>query len=473
MKFTEAQLEQAIIKLLGNEGYPHVKGESISRDPNDVLIKEDLRFFLSKRYAKDNITSSEIDSIIQRLETLSVADLYEANKTVMKMVSDGLYLKRVDHTQKDLHIQLIDYNDLTAFKEPKPDDLETIGEGPMGLYNTKKGNICKIVNQLEIYGYEKRIPDAILYINGLPLVVFEFKSAIREKATIHDAYVQLTTRYRRDIPELFKYNAFCVISDGVNNRVGSFFADYEYFNAWRCTLCSPHPQPLSQREKGVNYHGNFKSAQLIKTAKELRQKQTPAEEIMWKLVRNRQLANLKFRRQHQIGPYIVDFFCDELKLIVELDGGVHSEQSQAKHDHKRDAYLKSLGLTVLRFENNVFLTEPESVLYQIVALQSSSTFGRGGGEGRHAEGIETLYTMIEGLFNQRTLRDVIRNFIYFPDTSRKEERLSVVIRSTMRPTSCMRASGETADLRERARAVHTSGLQAAVKATQCSFFHAS
>ena len=66
-----------------------------------------------------------------------------------------------------------------------------------------------------------RIPDLILYINGLPLVVFEFKTAIQENTTIHDAYVQLTTRYKRDIPELFKYNAFCVISDGVNTKAGS------------------------------------------------------------------------------------------------------------------------------------------------------------------------------------------------------------------------------------------------------------
>ena len=59
-------------------------------------------------------------------------------------------------------------------------------------------------------------------------MVFEFKSAIREEATIHDAFTQLTVRYQRDIPELFKYNAFCVISDGVNNKAGSFFALYEF-----------------------------------------------------------------------------------------------------------------------------------------------------------------------------------------------------------------------------------------------------
>ena len=60
------------------------------------------------------------------------------------------------------------------------------------------------------------------------MVVCEFNTAIQENTTIHDAYVKLTTRYRRDIPELFKYNAFCVISDGVNNKAGSFFAPYEF-----------------------------------------------------------------------------------------------------------------------------------------------------------------------------------------------------------------------------------------------------
>ncbi|MBL0711685.1 MAG: type I restriction endonuclease subunit R, partial [Colwellia sp.] len=106
--------------------------------------------------------------------------------------------------------------------------------------NNNDTNIYKIVNQLEIEGAslhgkgEKRIPDGILYINGLPVVVFEFKSAIREEeASIHDAYVQLTTRYRRDIPALFVYNSFCVISDGVNNKMGGLYAPYEFFYAWR------------------------------------------------------------------------------------------------------------------------------------------------------------------------------------------------------------------------------------------------
>ena len=223
MKFTEAQLEAAIIELLGAEGYPHVLGETIERQPQEVLIKEDLRAFLAQQYAADGITVAEIESVIHQLEAYSAADLYESNKAIMKLVADGLTLKREDRSQKDLYVQLIDYAALTTAGEPQAADSLT------------GGNRFKLVNQLEIQGSEKRIPDGILYINGLPLVVFEFKSAIREDATIHDAFRQLTVRYRRDIPELFKYNAFCVISDGVNNKAGSFFAPYEFFYAWRKT----------------------------------------------------------------------------------------------------------------------------------------------------------------------------------------------------------------------------------------------
>jgi type I restriction enzyme, R subunit len=234
VKFTEAKLELAIIELLKNEGYPHVSGETISREPGEVLIKEDLQQFLAGQYARDNITANEIDSIIRKLETFPASDLYESNKAIMKMVADGFLLKREDRSQKDLYIQLIDYKDLAAFRIPKAGEVATVVAESQATYGTGK-NIFKMVNQLEIFGYEKRIPDGILYINGLPLVVFEFKSAIREEATIHDAFVQLTVRYKRDIPELFKYNGFCVISDGVNNRAGSFFAPYEFFYGWRKT----------------------------------------------------------------------------------------------------------------------------------------------------------------------------------------------------------------------------------------------
>lgn len=233
-KFTESKLELAIIELLGKEGWPHVDGSTIDRPTTEVLLKDDLRQFLTSRYLDEGITEGEIEQVIRRLDSFSAADLYESNKAIMKMVSDGFLLKRENRSKKDLYIQLIDYRGITEQRVPNADeDSDDVAENSTPPNATL--NICKAINQLEIVGSERRIPDCILYVNGLPIVVFEFKSAIREEATIHDAYIQLTTRYRRDIPELFKYNAICVISDGVNNKAGSFFADYEFYYAWRKT----------------------------------------------------------------------------------------------------------------------------------------------------------------------------------------------------------------------------------------------
>ena len=233
MKFTEEKLEQAIIELLGKEGYPHARGGLIERVPEDVLLKSDLREFLALRYQADLITKYEIESIINRLEYLPASDLYDTNRAIMKLVSDGFIIKREDAKKKDLFIQLIDYENVARSLELILKEQSAVAEVSPKYISSSDNNIYRIVNQMEIQGYELRIPDGILYINGLPLVVFEFKSAIREEATIHDAYKQLTTRYDRDIPELFKYNILCVISDGANTKMGSYFAPYEFFYSWR------------------------------------------------------------------------------------------------------------------------------------------------------------------------------------------------------------------------------------------------
>ncbi len=235
MSFNEAKLEQAIIDLLGEQGYPHYRGETLSRAKNEALLKEDLRQFLSQRYAADGITQAEIQSVINRLERLSPADLYDSNKTIHKLVADGFLLKREDRTKKDLYLQLVDYSGLPLQRPPQEGEVETVVTDAVAETSAEYGdaNIYRLVNQMVIEGKETRIPDAILYVNGLPLVVFEFKSAVREEVSLHDAYQQLTVRYARDIPELMKYNVLCVISDGVNSRMGSLFAPYEFYYTWR------------------------------------------------------------------------------------------------------------------------------------------------------------------------------------------------------------------------------------------------
>lgn len=125
-----------------------------------------------------------------------------------------------------------------------------------------------------------------------------------------------------------------------------------------------------------SYRGGFEFAGLMQRARELRMKQTEAETFLWELLRDRQFGNAKFRRQHQFGEYICDFFCHEAKLVIECDGAAHDTPDRQKHDQKRDAYLKSQGLTVIRFQNDRVLNDTAAVLEEI-AHQLPSPSGRG------------------------------------------------------------------------------------------------
>ena len=99
--------------------------------------------------------------------------------------------------------------------------------------------------------------------------------------------------------------------------------------------------------------------------KELRAGMTPAEIRLWQALKHSQLENLKFRRQHSIGPFIADFYCPAAKLVVELDGSVHDSETAQQQDRERTAYLVSLGLRVMRFENREVMENLEGVLAEI------------------------------------------------------------------------------------------------------------
>lgn len=207
MYFNESLLEESFKTLFENEGYICNLGEEIeSRTVNDVIIKEDLINFLKSKYPELN--DDEINLIVKNIDNISDDTLYDVNKKFNKYLTEGMLFKRINADDKDLMIDFVDSNNVNS-------------------------NTFRFVNQVEIKGYEFRIPDGIIFVNGLPLVVLEFKSAIREEATIYNAYEQITKRYVRDIPDLFNYNSFVVISDGVNNKYGSVFADYDYYYGWR------------------------------------------------------------------------------------------------------------------------------------------------------------------------------------------------------------------------------------------------
>jgi very-short-patch-repair endonuclease len=97
----------------------------------------------------------------------------------------------------------------------------------------------------------------------------------------------------------------------------------------------------------------------------LRANLTPAEARLWTYLKSNQLDGRKFRRQHGIGTYILDFYCPSERLAVELDGESHAGPIAAKHDAERTAYLNSLNIRVLRFENEVVFNMPEALLQRI------------------------------------------------------------------------------------------------------------
>ena len=206
-QFTEAQLEAAIIEIFQQQGYIYVHGEKIHRQYEEILLEDDLRSFLQEKYAHEGLSETEIQKIINQLTLVPASPLYVGNRAAFWLVNEGFDLQRDDLSKLALHIDYID------FDHPE-------------------NNIFKVVNQYSVQGERLRRPDLLVFINGIPVAIFEFKSAINEDANIHDAWEQITIRYIRDIPKLMKYCFLSVISDGANTKMGSIFTPYPYYYAW-------------------------------------------------------------------------------------------------------------------------------------------------------------------------------------------------------------------------------------------------
>jgi len=107
------------------------------------------------------------------------------------------------------------------------------------------------------------------------------------------------------------------------------------------------------------------SAAVQRRAKELRQQMTPAEKALWQRLRAKQLNDLKFRRQHPLGPFIADFYCAAHRLVVEIDGDIH--KAQAERDQARTEQFEAYGYRVIRFSNKQVEQDVETVLAEIAA----------------------------------------------------------------------------------------------------------
>ena len=126
------------------------------------------------------------------------------------------------------------------------------------------------------------------------------------------------------------------------------------------------------------FYGAF--PETFRLSRHLRRVSTPAERLLWGVLRNNSLAGYKFRRQHPVREYIVDFFCPEKELVIEIDGSIHLNKEVEKSDLNRTAELERMGITVLRFSNDQVNNDLESVKQRIIeALTSPSPPGEGAG----------------------------------------------------------------------------------------------
>jgi very-short-patch-repair endonuclease len=124
-----------------------------------------------------------------------------------------------------------------------------------------------------------------------------------------------------------------------------------------------------KKGKGIKVRGIMKflrnNPALKQRRRELRRNQTEAEKTVWTCVRNRQLYGMRFFRQYSIGPYILDFYCPQMKLAIELDGGQHTENGRKEYDEVRSVYLLAHGIDVIRFWNHDILNQTETVLRRL------------------------------------------------------------------------------------------------------------
>ena len=201
--FNEQQVEQAIIETLQDLGYTHVYGPNIDRDYREVILKETL-----------------------------IESLYRINKGITEDIVEEVYRKIRDFNNVELTLANMEFNKLLYGGVEIPIKGDRTFTANLIDKNNPENNTFMVVNQFTIEEYKTRRPDIIIFINGIPVIVFELKNAMREDTTIENAYNQIKN-YQQDIRSLFYYNAFNVISDGINARVGTITADFTRYMIWK------------------------------------------------------------------------------------------------------------------------------------------------------------------------------------------------------------------------------------------------
>lgn len=237
--FTEEQLEVMTIKLLKELGYSYQTGESIGRDYSDVLLIYELTTKLIK--LNPNLSEQVINEAIRIIKNLDNNNLIKINKQFFNYLISGISVPEYTSEGTRYHtVKLIDFDNID-------------------------NNKFLVVNQFSIEEHSLKRPDIIVFINGIPLVVFELKSMIREDVSLEDAYNQLKGYMNVHIPSLFYYNQILVISDGVKAKAGTITCNYSRFTEWKKTCINDSVEKLNTHESLIK--GMFDKSTLLKLIK--------------------------------------------------------------------------------------------------------------------------------------------------------------------------------------------------------------
>lgn len=210
-KYYESEYEEALIDLLVQQGWEYTHGGSIARNNREVLLVDDLTQYLQQRYTE--LQDADIEEIINRLRHMSGQTHFELLRSTYYLVRDGFRY--------------------TSNQDGETFDIEFVNFKPQN-----SNNIYRCVNQFEVgYGLKDdiRIPDLLLFVNGIPLCIFELKNPTDFNATIANAYEQIHTRYKRDISHLLRFCPLSCISDASinNSKLGTTYTPYNHYYAWK------------------------------------------------------------------------------------------------------------------------------------------------------------------------------------------------------------------------------------------------
>ena len=220
MPINENTLEQVIISELEEKGYEYLYGPNIDRDYHEVILKDYFNSAMLK--INQGITIEIIEETYKTIKNLGLLKLEDMNAAFHKYLVEGVPIPyRVNGESATFTVHLID------FENPESNDF-------------------KVINQYTIIEYKNKRPDVLVFINGIPMVLFELKNMVNVDTTVEDAYKQIKN-YQLDIPTLFYYNAFNVISDGLDTRVGTITSDFTRYMTWKSEN-GERPE-----ESGVNY----------------------------------------------------------------------------------------------------------------------------------------------------------------------------------------------------------------------------